>query len=163
MTGSVEPRDATTYRLEVDGLVDRPATYTLDDLRALPQTGFTKDFHCVTGWVVPDVEWRGVRLADLLDLAGPTGEAGAVQFRSFDGTYTESLAAGRRPRGRRGGGPRDARRAGHPRPRRAGAHARRHSYGYKGTKWLSGIRLTAEEVPGYWEERGYDIDGTIRE
>ena len=36
-------------------------------------------------------------------------------------------------------------------------------YGYKSTKWLSGIELTEDEVPGYWEHRGYDIDGTIRE
>ena len=32
-------------------------------------------------------------------------------------------------------------------------------YGYKSTKWLSGIELTEDEVPGYWEHRGYDIDG----
>ena len=36
-------------------------------------------------------------------------------------------------------------------------------YGYKSTKWLSGIELTEDEIPGYWEHRGYDIDGTIRE
>ena len=35
-------------------------------------------------------------------------------------------------------------------------------YGYKSTKWLSGIELTSTEVPGYWEPRGYDINGTIR-
>ena len=27
-------------------------------------------------------------------------------------------------------------------------------YGYKSTKWLCGIELTADEVPGYWEDRG---------
>jgi DMSO/TMAO reductase YedYZ molybdopterin-dependent catalytic subunit len=35
-------------------------------------------------------------------------------------------------------------------------------YGYKSTKWLSGIELTKDEVPGYWEHRGYDINGTIK-
>ena len=35
-------------------------------------------------------------------------------------------------------------------------------YGYKSTKWLSGIELTDREVPGYWEPRGYDIDGVIK-
>jgi DMSO/TMAO reductase YedYZ molybdopterin-dependent catalytic subunit len=34
-------------------------------------------------------------------------------------------------------------------------------YGYKSTKWLSGIELTHGEVPGYWEHRGYALDGTI--
>ena len=36
-------------------------------------------------------------------------------------------------------------------------------YGYKSTKWLSGIELTEREVPGYWERRGYPLEGTIGE
>jgi len=35
-------------------------------------------------------------------------------------------------------------------------------YGYKSIKWLSGIELAETETPGYWETRGYDIDGIIR-
>jgi DMSO/TMAO reductase YedYZ molybdopterin-dependent catalytic subunit len=35
-------------------------------------------------------------------------------------------------------------------------------YGYKSTKWLSGIELTHGEVPGYWEHRGYALDGVIK-
>ena len=34
-------------------------------------------------------------------------------------------------------------------------------YGYKSTKWLSGIELTATVESGYWEHRGYPIDGFI--
>ena len=33
-------------------------------------------------------------------------------------------------------------------------------YGYKSVKWLSGIEVT-EDVPGYWEHRGYDVDGFV--
>ena len=36
----------------------------------MPPTKLTRDFQCVTGWRVPDVEWKGVRLSDLLDRAG---------------------------------------------------------------------------------------------
>jgi DMSO/TMAO reductase YedYZ molybdopterin-dependent catalytic subunit len=36
-------------------------------------------------------------------------------------------------------------------------------YGYKSAKWLSGIELTREQIPGYWETRGYDIDGSYRD
>ena len=163
VTGSVEPRDEQSYRLRVDGLVAQPATYRLDDLRALPRTEFTSDFHCVTGWVVPGVRWSGVSLAELLDLAQPSAQASAVRFRSFDGVYTESL------------GLEDARRS-HvvvalemldgPVSHEHGGPVRMYvdrQYGYKSTKWLEGIELTEGEVPGYWEHRGYDIDGTIRE
>src|SRR3982751_2214386 len=52
VTGAVTPRTEESYRLQVSGLVDQPATYRLAELRALPQTTFTSDFHCVTGWVV---------------------------------------------------------------------------------------------------------------
>jgi DMSO/TMAO reductase YedYZ molybdopterin-dependent catalytic subunit len=34
-------------------------------------------------------------------------------------------------------------------------------YGYKGVKWLSGIELTRAVRPGYWEERGYSVDGWV--
>jgi DMSO/TMAO reductase YedYZ molybdopterin-dependent catalytic subunit len=34
-------------------------------------------------------------------------------------------------------------------------------YGYKSVKWLSGIEVTSSVVPGYWEHRGYDIDGFV--
>jgi DMSO/TMAO reductase YedYZ molybdopterin-dependent catalytic subunit len=162
VTGGVQPRDETTYRLRVDGLVDHPATYRLDDLRTLPQTSFTQDFHCVTGWVVPGVAWTGVLLSELLDRAVPSATAGAVRFYSFDGAYTESLTldAARRPEtvvalGMLGG----------PVTHDHGGPVRTYvggMYGYKGTKWLSRIELTDAEVPGYWEHRGYDVDGTIR-
>jgi len=163
VTGGVEPRDSATYELAVGGLVAHATTYRLDDLRALPATSFRSDFHCVTGWVVPGVEWSGVKLSDLLDAAQPDPTATAVRFRSFDGTYTESLPLD------------DARAArtivaldmlGGPVSHDHGGPVRMYvdgQYGYKSTKWLSAIELTAEEEPGYWEHRGYDVDGTIRE
>ena len=57
----------------------------------MPADQLTRDFQCVTGWRVPDVEWKGVRLADLLDRAGVQSDATALRFHSFDGAYTESL------------------------------------------------------------------------
>jgi len=163
VTGSVTPQDATTYALKVTGLVDHPVTYRLADLEALPQLSFTDTFHCVTGWHVPDVPWTGVLLSDLLDRAAPTTEAVGVRFRSFDGVYSESLPLS------------EARGAhvivalemlGGPVSHDHGGPVRMYvdgQYGYKSTKWLSAIELTEGEVPGYWEHRGYDIDGTIRE
>lgn len=162
VTGSVPRPSAKAYRLGVTGLVRHPASHTLSDLQAMPQTSFVRDFQCVTGWHVPDVHWSGVRLSDVLDRAQPTEAATAVRFHSFDGTYTESLplAAARRS---------DVivalRMLGKPVSHDHGAPVRMYAaemYGYKGTKWLSGIELTHGEVAGYWEHRGYDIDGFIK-
>jgi DMSO/TMAO reductase YedYZ molybdopterin-dependent catalytic subunit len=71
--------DLEHYRLRVDGLVGRPLELTLAELQAMPQQGFDDDFACLEGWTVPDLHWRGVKLADVLDLTGATGEARWVQ------------------------------------------------------------------------------------
>ena len=34
-------------------------------------------------------------------------------------------------------------------------------YGYKSCKWLDRIELTKEVEEGYWEVRGYDVDGWV--
>jgi DMSO/TMAO reductase YedYZ molybdopterin-dependent catalytic subunit len=163
VTGSVRAETAGDYRLTVSGLVDRPAAYSLPDLQALPQTALVQDFQCVTGWHVPGVHWAGVRLSDLLEQAAPSPQARAVLFTSFDGTYTESLTLdeARRP---------DILVAlgmlGAPVTHDHGGPVRLYAgsmYGYKSIKWLSGIELAAAETPGYWETRGYDIDGIIAE
>lgn len=162
VTGSVPKRAAASYRLDVSGLVAKPATYTFAELQAMPQTAFVRDFQCVTGWRVPQVHWSGVALSSVLDRALPTGDATAVRFYSFDGTYTESLTLA------------EARRSdviialsmlGGPVTHDHGGPVRMYAasmYGYKSTKWLSRIELTRDEIPGYWENRGYGINGSIK-
>ena len=163
VTGSVTPRAASAYTLKVSGLVDRPATYSFADLQALPQLSFTDTFQCVTGWHVPDVPWTGVRLSDLLDRATPTSDAVGVRMRSFDGVYSVNMTL-------------DQARAddvvialqmyGKPVTHDHGGPVRIYSgsmYGYKSTKWLSEIEVTPNNDPGYWEDRGYPLDGFIGE
>lgn len=161
MTSSVPHKDEHTYRLTVDGLVDRPGSYTLADLRAMPQTRLVRDVQCVTGWRVPGTPFEGVSLSHLLDAAGVHPSAGAVHFTCFDGAYTESLTL------------EQARRAdvlvalrmqdkdiGHAH----GGPVRLYvapMYFYKSAKWLSGITVTEEVRPGYWEKRGYDVDAWV--
>jgi DMSO/TMAO reductase YedYZ molybdopterin-dependent catalytic subunit len=162
VAGSVPAQTGTSYRLTVSGLVRRPASYTLRDLRAMPQDSLVQDFQCVTGWRVLDVPWAGVRLSRLLDLAEPTAAATAVRFLSFDGTYTESLTL---EEARQPGVLVALRMLGGPVTHNHGGPVRMYvssHYGYKSTKWLSGIELTHGQVPGYWEPRGYAIDGRIK-
>ncbi|MFF8572508.1 molybdopterin-dependent oxidoreductase [Streptomyces sp. NPDC015140] len=161
VTSSVPHKDARTYRLTVDGLVDRPATYSLADLRALPQTRMVRDVQCVTGWRVPSTAFEGVRLSELLEAAGVRGTAGAVRFTCFDGAYSESLTL------------EQARRADVLIALRMRDEDLGHAHGgpvrlyvapmyfYKSAKWLSGITLTKKVRPGYWEERGYDVDAWV--
>ncbi|MER6995971.1 molybdopterin-dependent oxidoreductase [Streptomyces sp. NPDC000410] len=161
VAASVPHKDATTYRLTVDGLVDRPATYTLDALRALPQTRIVRDVQCVTGWRVPDTPFEGVKLSTLLDAAGVRPQARAIRFTCFDGTYTESLTL---DQARRDDVLVCLRMRDAPVSHAHGGPVRLYvapMYFYKSAKWLSGISLTSDVRPGYWEERGYDIDAWV--
>ena len=91
VTSGYPDHDPATYRMTVTGLVSKELSLSLEDLAALPQTGITKDFQCVTGWRVNDVPWSGVLLRDVLAEAGVDADAAALRFTSFDGVYTESL------------------------------------------------------------------------
>jgi DMSO/TMAO reductase YedYZ molybdopterin-dependent catalytic subunit len=158
---SVERVDPADYRLSVRGLVDRPRSFGLADLRALPQTRLVGTFHCVTGWTVPNVAWTGVALPDLLDAVGVRPGAGGVRFTSFDGAYTESLTLdqARRRDVIIATGMQDK-----PVSHEHGGPVRMYvapMYGYKSTKWLRSIELVTRAAPGYWELRGYDVDAWI--
>jgi DMSO/TMAO reductase YedYZ molybdopterin-dependent catalytic subunit len=161
VTGEFPERSRADYRLRVDGLVDTPLDLTFDELASMKSVRVTRDFQCVTGWRVPDVRWTGVRLRDLLDAAGVQDEADAVRFVSFDGAYTESLTL---PQARRDDVLIAYELDDEPLSSDHGGPARLYvapMYGYKSLKWLQRIELTKRVVPGYWERRGYDINGWV--
>ncbi|MFJ6751093.1 MULTISPECIES: molybdopterin-dependent oxidoreductase [unclassified Streptomyces] len=161
VTGSVPPKDDRTYRLTIDGLVRNRTSYRLADLRALPQTRLVRDVQCVTGWRVPHTPFEGVRLATLLDAADVRPQAKAVRFTCFDGSYSESLTL---EQARRSDVLVALRMQDKPLTHAHGGPVRLYAapmYFYKSAKWLSGITLTDSVQPGYWEERGYDIDAWV--
>ncbi len=75
--------------LRVDGLVRRPRELTPADLAGLPRRDVEEPFVCEEGWQVPGLRWRGVRLADVLALAGPL--PGARYVRVCAGDYAVPL------------------------------------------------------------------------
>jgi DMSO/TMAO reductase YedYZ molybdopterin-dependent catalytic subunit len=161
VSSSLPSRSRSAYKLKIGGLVERPQTISYAALAQRPAVHLTRDFQCVTGWRVHDVKWVGVRLRDLLDEAGVQPTAKAVRFTSFDGVYSESLTLEQARRddvlvaykldgqnlSRIHGGP--VRLAVTP------------MYGYKSLKWLDTIELTDQVEPGYWEHRGYDVNGWV--
>ncbi|MEU7640155.1 MULTISPECIES: molybdopterin-dependent oxidoreductase [unclassified Streptomyces] len=161
VASSVPRRSAADYRLSVDGLVERPAVYTLADLRGMPRTRLVRDVQCVTGWRVPHTPFAGVALSHLLTAAGVRPGAAAVRFTCFDGVYSESLTLdqARRP---------DMlvayEMADRPVTDAHGGPVRLYAapmYFYKSAKWLSGITVTDRVRPGYWEQNGYDVDAWV--
>ncbi|MCZ7535268.1 MAG: molybdopterin-dependent oxidoreductase [Acidimicrobiia bacterium] len=161
VTGGFPTRSTDEYRLRIDGLVDRPLDLSYDDLLSIEPSHLTRDFQCVTGWRVRDVMWTGVRLSDLLDMAGVKSAATALHFTSFDGLYTESLTL---DQARRDDMLVAYQMEGEPVSRDHGGPVRLYvapMYGYKSLKWLDGIEVTSEVRTGYWEQAGYDTDAWI--
>src|SRR2546430_1462555 len=77
VTGSIPSWDRVSWRLAVDGLVERPLRLGLDDLLARPLVAVRADFRCGSGWSVPDARWEGIPGGGLLGRAGGHGRAGA--------------------------------------------------------------------------------------
>jgi DMSO/TMAO reductase YedYZ molybdopterin-dependent catalytic subunit len=153
--------DPAAYRLRIDGLVQRPVTYTLADLKRLPRAEQVSDFHCVTGWSVEDVRWAGVRFEHLLAEARPL--SGAVWFRfisaevpyddilSFEQVFLPDVMLAYEMDGK-------------PLTRAHGSPTRvvmPRMYGYKNVKWVDRIEVRREFQPGFWEQRGYDSDAWV--
>ena len=73
----------TPWSVEINGLVDRPAVYHLEDiLQKMTIEERIYRFRCVEAWsmVVP---WNGFELADLLNMAGVQSQANYVAFQTL--------------------------------------------------------------------------------
>lgn len=73
----------TKWRLQVGGLVMRPASFSLGELRALPARTQITRHDCVEGWSAIG-GWTGVPLAQILDRVGLRPEARFIVFRCAD-------------------------------------------------------------------------------
>ena len=153
--------DISTYKLTVDGLVEKPASYTYDEVLANPKYSKVVTLYCVEGWDVT-ILWEGILLKDLFDKSTVLGSANTVIFHSVDG-YTTSLPLQTildknmilaykmnevvLPPER-----------GYPFQVVA-----EDKLGYKWAKWIDRIELSDDvDYEGYWEKRGYDNEADLR-
>jgi len=158
------------YRLAVEGLVGRPASLSLADLKAMTTRSQVTRHDCVEGWSAIG-QWTGVQLSRVLNLVGVSPRARYVVFRCADdldnsldgsGQYYESI---------------DLFDAFHPQtilawalngqpldpPHGAPLRLRvERQLGYKQAKYIMRIQLVDRldtimgGKGGYWEDRGYE-------
>jgi len=155
-----EPGDPSLehLRLKIYGEVDAPYTLSYADLLAMPQTAQAVDVHCVTGWSVLDAKVKGVLLSDLAARAKPKPNARHVIFEAAHG-YTSNVPL-HEALGPKAMVVREL--EGAPLPRTHGGPLRAlvpELYFWKSAKWLTGVRFTTRDEPGYWETRGYHNHG----
>jgi DMSO/TMAO reductase YedYZ molybdopterin-dependent catalytic subunit len=178
--GSVDPPDAdykalaaggfADWRLVVDGLVERPLSQTLAQVRALPARTQITRHDCVEGWSCIG-EWTGAKMAAVAEMAGLRPEAkhfiiwcadtlgGAKYYETLDRVdvfHPQTILAY------------DMNGAPLTVPHGAPLRLRAERYlGYKQAKYI--LRLQAVDrydnirggQGGYWEDQGYDRYGGI--
>ena len=158
----VQQVDIADYTLTIDGLVDQETVLTYDDVLKMEPDTRLITLHCVEGWDAT-ILWKGVRLTDLIDLAGAQPEAVTVIFEAVDG-YTTSL-------------PYDIIKEkqlilaynanGIPLPPEMGYPfivVAEDKLGYKWARWVSRIKLSNDTgYQGYWEQRGFTNSADVSE
>ncbi|MBM3725565.1 MAG: hypothetical protein FJW40_09090 [Acidobacteria bacterium] len=82
----VPPVDRNTWRLRIGGLAARPQSFTLAQLRALPQLTQSSRMKCVQCWSARN-NWGGFRFGPLLDLVKPSAKAKAIRIDCADKWY----------------------------------------------------------------------------
>ena len=148
--------DPLQFRLTIDGEVGRPMQLSMTDIQAMPLTSMVIRHVCVEGWAAI-VQWGGVRLQELIQLAQPKPGARYVYFKSADGYYESwDLASSVHPQTLMA-----YQKNGQPLPIENGAPLRLAApvkLGYKQSKWVTQITLVNELLPtkGYWEDFGYE-------
>ena len=78
------------WRLTVDGMVDRPASFSLDQLKSYPRRSQITHLACEEGWSYI-AEWIGVPLSYVLDAVGVKPQAKYVAYFSIDPDWWDSV------------------------------------------------------------------------
>ena len=153
--------DVKSWKLEIDGDVERPYSISFDELLAMPMIERHITLNCVSNEVggpyISSTLWQGVRVKDLLERAGVKDNVDQILSESTDGmtisTPIEALTDDR-----------DAIIAvamnGEPLPARHGFPARMVTpglYGFVGaTKWVTKLTATTyAKDKAYWTERDW--------
>jgi len=146
------------WSFSIQGLVKGPISWTWQEFLALPARDWTVDISCVTKWTKLDMHWRGVSVDTLLE-GVELDDRAAFLIAFCDGGYTTNLPL---PDVLNGQAFVAYEYEGAPLPPEHGGPARLvvpARYFWKSAKWIRGIRLQAEDEPGFWESFGYHNRG----
>lgn len=150
--------DLATWRFTIFGLVDQEVVLDWQQFNDLPKVVIDAAFHCVTQWSRLENTWEGVAFSELMRLASPKSEAKYVMAHCY-GDHTTNIALDVLLDGdvlfasRHDGHPLEP---GHGGPLRLIVPKR---YAWKSAKWINGIEFMAEDSPGFYELRGYHMQG----
>ncbi len=157
--------NSTDWNLKLDGLLNKPLTLTLDDIRSRTSVSQPLTMQCISNPVGGDLTgttvWTGVPFKDILAEAGVQSGVVGFNIEAKDG-FNEYIFL------------KDAMDPrtmlvyamnGDPLPVEHGFPLRIYipnRYGMKQPKWITHIEAMDHEVMGYWVVRGWDHDALIK-
>jgi DMSO/TMAO reductase YedYZ molybdopterin-dependent catalytic subunit len=161
----IDPRvDISLWHLEVNGLVENPRTYRLEDLKAFTPVEQETTLMCISNGLdaglMSNAVWKGVTMRDLLDPAATLAKAGKVRLYGVD-NYTDTfpLEKAMNPTtiiAYEMNGQTLPDRHGYPVRVVVPGH-----FGEKNVKWLTRIEVTTADAKGFYETQGWGPDFII--
>ena len=156
--GRIPEIDMDTWRFTVSGLVEQGFTLDWEQFMDLPKTTVQAPFHCVTQWSRLENTWEGVSFQEVMGLITVRPEAKYVMVHCYGGHSTNlplSVATDDHVlfAYRHDGEPLATE---HGAPLRIVVPKR---YGWKSAKWVNGVEFMDQDSPGFWEKRGYHMNG----
>jgi DMSO/TMAO reductase YedYZ molybdopterin-dependent catalytic subunit len=153
--------DLKTWRLKIEGLVEKPIALSFAEIQALPKKTQVRNFICVEGWGLDSQKWEGVHLKEVFSKVKISPKAKCVTFHATGGKYWDSLSIEEalEPDTMLAYRVNDKNL-----PPENGFPLRLiipRMYAYKGVKWVERIVFTEKQETGYWEKFGYPSDGSI--
>jgi DMSO/TMAO reductase YedYZ molybdopterin-dependent catalytic subunit len=134
---------------------DQVHQWSWQQLQDLGPEDIATDIHCVTRWSKLGTSWRGVSLDKIFATVDTSYEY--VMASSYGGYTTNvplaDLLDGAWIATEFDGEPLDPEHGG---PARLLVP---HLYFWKSAKWVHGLRMMAQDDPGFWEQNGYNIYG----
>lgn len=151
--------DAVRWRLEVGGLVEKPLSLSYDEIRSLPAVEQYATLECIDnkvgGDLIGNALWRGVRLREIIEMAGLKQGVIDIVLRASD-DYSDSIPLDRAIADgtilvyEMNGEPLTP---SHGFPLRLIVPG---IYGMKNVKWIKRIEARDYDFKGYWQARGWD-------
>jgi DMSO/TMAO reductase YedYZ molybdopterin-dependent catalytic subunit len=146
--------DGDTYKLELSGLIANKQSWTIAELRKLPQTSQVTRHICVEGWSAIG-KWGGVPFRTFLERVGADTKARYVGFRCADKYYSSiDMATALHPQTQLTLDYADEElptEYGYPLKLRVPT-----KLGFKNPKFIAAIFVTNDYPGGYWEDQGYN-------
>jgi DMSO/TMAO reductase YedYZ molybdopterin-dependent catalytic subunit len=150
--------DDAWWRLSIGGLVERPTTYSLADLRGLGRAEQETTLMCISnylgGALISNARWAGVSLKTVLDAARIRPGAVELLLRGADG-YTDSVPLAKALDGtcfvayEMNGQALPSMHGGPVRLLIPGL------FGEKSVKWVTGIEVVDHDARGFYEQQGW--------